>query len=214
MSRWSDENDEASKAELVELPLEPIEFESPGRFALIKVADGAPGGLPEARPEELLSGSELVRFTSAQTARSLTFSIIAQARRGLSIFTPDLEPWLYDSNDMRQACLDFARQFPECRLRILVRDPSLIIRRGHRLLTLSRRLPSRIEIRHADPDQPTGDDAFLFADDMAMLWRPDAREHAGVACRHHPGRVRQLRARFDDAWKHSPFNADLRSLLL
>lgn len=213
MSTWSDKDGDGAPGLTDEASLALIEYVPVGRYPVIKATDVAPS-CPPAIDGTALGSDEPLRFSTAEAIQPLTLALIGRARRSLCIFTPDLEHWLYDNGRTYQACLSFLLQYPECRLRILIVDPTAIVRRGHRLLTLFRRLPSRMQIRRANPDHPAGDDAYLLCDESAYLWRPDAREHVGVAYRRHPARARQLRTRFDDAWKLSPFDANLRSLLL
>lgn len=103
---------------------------------------------------------------------------------------------------------------PRNRLRILVGDSAQAVRNGHRLISLSRRLSSNCLIRRLNPDYPKEDDAFLLADDQGLLLRPKPAQPAGYACYRAAGRVRQLQARFEQAWDTSLSDPDLRSFLL
>ncbi|MDU5678914.1 MAG: histone acetyltransferase HPA2, partial [Pseudomonas aeruginosa] len=69
-------------------------------------------------------------------------------------------------------------------------------------------------IRRLNPDYPKEDDAFLLADDQGLLLRPKPAQPAGYACYRAAGRVRQLQARFEQAWDTSLSDPDLRSFLL
>ncbi len=203
--------DDASETD----PLAPIAFESPGRFAIHNPEPSHPERAAlEQAPFRLGESASAHPPASAAELRPHALALVRQARRSICISSADMEPWLYDEAAMQQACTAFLLQHGDCRLRLLVRDPALAIRRGHRLLSLARRLTSRMEIRRAHPDHPGGKDAFLLADRSGLLWRPDPREFQGRACYHEPGRVRQFQARFDEAWNLAIHDPDLRSLLL
>ncbi len=196
-----------------ELPA--IEFRSPGRFAVhnpepvatdSERADPAPFVLGAHQPVE--------RFDQPGAARAHALALLQQAERSLCIYSVDLEPWLYHHSSVQQACTGFLLASPKNRLRILVRDLSVAVKSGHRLLGLSRRLPSNLHIRKLHPDYPAEDVAFLLADDRGLLLRPQPELCAGYALYRDPARVRLRQVQFDQAWQTSISDPDLRSFLL
>lgn len=201
----------ATSAELAD-----IDFHSPGRFEI-----NNPSAAPTP-PEQWSSASFLLgslsspaqAFNSAVEARQHTLALIEQARRSLSIYTQDLEPWLYDHSIIQRACAHFLLAHPRNRLRILIGDSSRAVKQGHRLVTLARRLTSNLAIRKFHPDHPTQTCAFLIADDCGLLVRPEPDQFAGHALYRDPGRARQRQRLFDTAWDHSLPDPELRSFLL
>ncbi len=195
--------------------LSAIEFESPGRFRLEN-----PSALP-ASPEQwntaplTQGGAPTVQaFSGMSEARQHTLAMIEQARRSLSIYTQDLEPWLYNHSCIQQACLRLLLGHPRNRLRILVGDSSRAIRQGHRMVNLARRLTSNLHIRKVNPDYPARVAAFLVADECGVVIRPEPDQLVGHALYQSPGRARQQQRLFDTAWDHSLSDPDLRSFLL
>ncbi|NQD80038.1 histone acetyltransferase HPA2 [Pseudomonas sp. CrR14] len=198
-----------------ETELELIEFESPGRFPL----HNPDSELPQPaswEPAPFLLGVEqaLQRFSLPEHARAHALAFMQQASRTLCLYSPDLEPWLYHHSSIQQACTRFLLDHRNSRLRILVRDSSRAVRDGHRLIALSRKLPSNVQIRRCHPDYPFPDGAFLLADDQGMLVRPEPDRFAGYAKYQDPGRVRQLQRLFNQTWDTSITDPDLRSFLL
>ncbi|KAB0549980.1 histone acetyltransferase HPA2 [Pseudomonas argentinensis] len=203
-------NDEHTPADL-----EPIEFESPGRFTLHNPDSQLP--MPATwEPAPFVLGSEQVlqRFSSPEQARSHTLALMQQASRTLCLYSPDLEPWLYNHSSMAQACTQFVLSHRNSGLRILVRDSSRAVRDGHRLIGLSRKLSSHIQIRRCHPDYAAPDGAFLLADDQGLLMRPEPDQVGGYANYRDAPRVRQLQRLFDQTWDTSITDPDLRSFLL
>ncbi|TBU97450.1 DUF7931 domain-containing protein [Phytopseudomonas dryadis] len=195
--------------------LAAIDFQSPGRFTLHNPPDQRPQ--PAAwEPAPFVLGAEqaLQRFSLAEQARAHALALLQQARRSLCLYSPDLEPWLYHHSSVQQACSRFLLGSPNNRLRILVKDARRAVREGHRLVTLSRRLSSNLQIRRCHPDYPDVDGAFLLADEQGLLLRPEPAQFAGYAKYSDPARVRQLRRQFDQAWDTSITDPDLRSFLL
>ncbi|MHA6493041.1 DUF7931 domain-containing protein [Pseudomonas borbori] len=200
-------------SEPIELPA--LEFQSPGRFAIHNPAtpnnDGA-----HAEPAPFLLGEHqaLERFNHPDEARAHALALLQQARRSLSIYSNDLEPWLYHRSSVQEACTQFLLASPRNQLRILLKDTTRAVKEGHRLLSLSRRLSSNLHIRKLNPDYPIEDVAFLLADDKGLLLLPEHGQFSGYALYQDPARVRLRQTQFDQCWDTSVSDADLRSFLL
>ncbi|MBD9416014.1 histone acetyltransferase HPA2 [Pseudomonas sp. PDM16] len=197
-----------------ELPA--IDFQSPGRFS-VRNPDTFPALTTEARePAPFLLGQHphLERFTRPEQAQAHALALLLQARQSLSLYSPDLEAWLYSHSSVQEACTRFLLASPKNRLRILVRDVGKPVRQGHRLLNLARRITSNLHIRRINPDHPSDESAYLLADDRGLLLREAPEQYAGYALYNDPGRVRQRQAQFDQAWDISISDPDLRSILL
>lgn len=192
-----------------------IEFQSPGRFQIDNPA-ARPTPLHErsATPFSLGVDTSAHPFHDMTEARQHALSLIEQVRRSLSIYTPDLEPWLYNHSSIQTSCARFLRAHPRNRLRILVGDSSRAVTDGHRLVSLSRRLTSNCHIRSAHPDYSIQTSAFLIADECGMLIRPNADQFSGHALYRNPGRARQQQRLFDAAWDRSLPDPDMRSFLI
>jgi hypothetical protein len=205
---------ELDTSEAVE-PLPDIEFESPGRFAIHNPpSEASEAATYDAAPFVLGKTTALQRFSLANEARAHALALLQQASRSLCLYSEDLDPWLYNNRACQDACTRFLLASPKNRLRILIRDSSRLVREGHRLLALSRKLPSGCQIRKLNPDYPAEEVAFLLADGRALLMRPKPGEPAGYAIYENPGRGRQCQGQFDQAWETSLSDPDLRSMLL
>ena len=196
--------------------LPALDFHSPGRFAIHNPP--AEGGEPAVRPEPapfILGQHEPMEAASSpELLRSHALALIDQARRSLCLYTPDLEAWLYDQRAIGDACSRFLRAHPRNCLRILLRDSSLAVRNGHRLLRLARQLPSNCQIRKLHPDYPADDLAYLLVDDCGLLLRPAPLLPTAQIHYQARARVRQLQRQFDQAWNTSLSDPNLRSFLL
>ena len=212
----NDENappDAPDSHEPQELPA--IEFHSPGRFAVHNPAPVMADSEPvEPAPFILGEHLPLERFSQPAEARAHALAMLQQAQRSLCIYSNDLEPWLYHHSSIQEACTRFLLANPKNRLRILLRDASRAVKQGHRLLTLSRRLSSNLQIRKLHPDYPAEEVAYLLADDRGLLLRPELDQFAGYALYQDPARVRLHQAQFDQSWETSISDPELRSFLL
>ena len=196
--------------------LPAIDFQSPGRFAVHNPPNPPSLSTEPREPSPFLLGShvELQRFNRPEQAQAHALALLQQARFSLSLYSPDLEAWLYSHSSVQGACTQFLLASPKNRLRILVRDVGRPVRQGHRLLNLARRITSNLHIRQVNPDHPCDESAYLLADDRGLLLREQPEQYAGYALYNDPGRVRQRQAQFDQAWDISLSDPDLRSFLL
>ncbi len=140
--------------------------------------------------------------------------LASQASLSLDIFSRELDPALYD----RQAFLDeiarFCKQNTVVNVRILVQEPTRPAREGHRLIDLSRRLSSKIEIRQPHADYRSWNEAFLVADGCGFVHRKFSDRSEGTANFHDPTRSRRLLDFFTEVWERSEQHPEVRRLYL
>lgn len=197
-----------------ELPA--LDFRSPGRFAIRNPpVDGRESACPlEPAPFALGQPSAVQHVDSPALLRSHALALIQQTRRALCLYTPDLEPWLYDQYAIAEACSRLLRAHPRNTLRILLRDSRLAVRNGHALLRLARLLPSNCQIRRLSSAYSADELAYLLADDCGLLLRSIPQLPAAQVHYQERGRVRQLQRQFDQCWETAVGDPDLRSFLL
>ena len=191
--------------------LAAIEFVSSGRYSI----NNPPAPTATLSDVTTADGREALQpIESREDIRQHTLKLFGQARHSLCLYSPDLEPWLYNHNDIAQASRRFLLAHPRNRLRILLADPTPVIQHGHRLLTLARRLTSGLQIRTLNPAYPAQSAAILVIDHCGLLVRPGPEHTTGYALYQSLGRARAMRHQFDSAWEQSLSHPDLRSFLL
>ncbi len=153
-------------------------------------------------------------LTSREDNREAAARLARQARRMIELFSPDLEPALYDQSPFIDALSDLAVSSPRARIRILAKDFERTVKEGHRLVELARRLSSYVEIRRVHEDYRDNNETFLIVDDHGLLHRRHAPRFEGTFSYKAPLEVRRLRAFFDEVWDRSEPDADLRRLHL
>ena len=192
---------------------EPIDFASPGRFTIHNPLPAEPDPV-SAAIAGLDPSQNVQRFSGPAETIAFAQALLGRAQRSICLYSHDLEPWLYDNAATRELCTRFLLASPRNRLRILIRDTTLVVRDGHGLLNLSRRLPSLCHIRRMHPDYPSEESAFLLIDQQALLMRPDPRQPSGYVLPDAQARARQCLEAFEQAWQTSLIDPDLRSMLL
>jgi len=147
-----------------------------------------------------------------EEVRAMAQTLAEQARRGLMLLTPDLEPAIFDQQPFLTAISTLARQHRDVYFRILVLDSRGILQHGHRLIELSRRLSPNIEFRRPPPDYQNTGKTFLLCDDAGYFFRPLASRYEGTASFNNPGEVARLKKYFMELWGRSASDSDLRLL--
>lgn len=164
---------------------------------------------PPPRPE-----IRTVAVESREQALEETLALIGAARRELYVYTRDLDPAVFDT----EAVLDALKQLAiggRAAIRILVQEPQLAVRRGHRLIALAQRLTSvfslRTPVQESDLQYPS---AFVLNDRSGFYFRTLGNRFEGEAINHAPGRHAQLLELFRQVWERSEPSEDLRQLSL
>jgi hypothetical protein len=160
-----------------------------------------------------ISGIDIELLTRAET-RHATELMVQQCVSTLEIFTRDLDPPLYDQEPFLQALGALCLGNRKARVRILVQDPTPAVKRGHRLIELSRRLSSSIELRQPHPDYSHHNEAFLIADTCGLIQRSLADRYEGTANFNDPVAAQRKLNFFTEVWERSEAHPDLRRLHL
>ncbi len=208
-------NDETPDNPENDADLPAIEFDSPGRFVIHNPGPAqTEGEIWEPAPCQLGVTSELQPFGDLRELRMHVVAQLQQARRSVCIYTPDLEPWLFDHSTIQQALTQLLLASPRNQLRVLVQDSGRAVRQGHRLLHLAKRLTSNMHLRKLNPEMAAPDAAYLIVDEVGLVLRNLNERYAGVAHYNAPSRARQQLEVFDRHWDSGLADPDLRSFLL
>jgi hypothetical protein len=170
-----------------------------GRFTR---APAAPGSAMPPAPAG--RGENHVRVIgSLEEMRAAVDAVAASAQRLMSIYTPDLEPDLYDQNGFLEIVKRFvlARRF--AKVRVLLSDSGRVLRDNNRFIAMGRRLTSCIDIRPVVGAARQRACAYLIADDRAIVYRVHSDRWDGVADLNNPPIARQYLDEFDEIWHAS-----------
>src|SRR3954466_3291171 len=171
-----------------------------GEFDLNRFARAgtAPGNALPAVPAR---GENHVRVIgSLEEMRAAVDAVAASAQRLMSIYTPDLEPELYDQNGFLEIVKRFvlARRFAKAR--VLLSDSGRLLRDNNRFVAMGRRLTSCIDIRPAAGAARPRPRAYLIADARPIVYRVHPDRWDGVADLDNPPIARQYLDEFDEIW--------------
>jgi hypothetical protein len=151
-------------------------------------------------------------ISSMEENRAAAAEIAAQAKRWISIYTPDLEPGIYDHEDFLDVAKRLVLAKRYAKIRVLISEPHRTVRIANRLVSVGRRLNSYIEFRNVHTDYRQHREAYLIADDTALLYRVEGRKWEGIADTYEPAVARRYLTLFEEIWNASELEPELREL--
>jgi hypothetical protein len=156
------------------------------------------------------STESLIVFTSLAEARQAVNRAASGAQRLMSIYTPDLEPDLYDQTAFLEIVKHFVLARSFSKVRVLLVEPTRVMRDGNRFVAMGRRLSSCIDIRYVVAQSPHRASAYLIADDRAIVYRMRADTWDGIADFNNPPVAKLYLTEFDAVWNASAPEHGLR----
>ena len=174
------------------------------RYASESVSSNGTGSASRQGPETLSV------LTSLAEVRSAVNEIAASAQRLISIYTPDLEPDLYDQTAFLEVIKHFVLTRSFSKVRVLLAEPTRVMRDSNRFVAMGRRLSSCIDIRYVTAQAPQRASAYLIADDRAIVYRMRADTWDGIADANNPPAARLYLQEFDNIWNASAAEHGLR----
>ncbi len=153
----------------------------------------------------------LIVFTTLIEARQAVNRAAAGAQRLMSIYTPDLEPDLYDQTAFLEIVKHFVLARSFSKVRVLLVEPTRVMRDSNRFVAMGRRLSSCIDIRYVAAQSPQRASAYLIADDRAIAYRMRADTWDGVADFNNPPVAKLYLTEFDTVWNASAPEHGLRA---
>ncbi len=157
---------------------------------------------------------EEISLETSDHSRAISIQMIDACRRNLDIISRDLDPCIYDTTEMLDAIKKLALRSRLSRIRILILQPETLRSRGHRLLELSERLSSFIEIRKPGEQHRNFNKALLLIDGTGYIRRPHSDRFEGRANFDDRKTASELKDEFDLLWEHGERDSNFRRLSL
>ena len=163
------------------------------------------------RPSETEKTANLITSATTQfLARSFEplTDLLTSARRSIDIASPNLEPVLFDRNEVVSALSGLARTGRQPHIRILVADDSPLRLERHRLVALTRRLTSSVSLHRLTSHPEWHDETLVIADRrQALLLKPAQSTRTLVD---NPISLIGWADKFDRLWHASTESRELR----
>jgi len=142
--------------------------------------------------------------------RSAVCEVTNGARLSLCIYTPDLEPLLYDQDCFLEPVKRLVLARSHGRVRVLIREPIRAAREGHRFMQMASRLSSCIAMRCVPAEHRDQPCAYITADNKAIAYRPNATRWVGFVEHSDDGIDRRHIEHFEQVWARSRVQPELR----
>jgi hypothetical protein len=169
--------------------------------------------LPESLDDCVL-GEPSPLYSVSQLSENLAAveRLLEQSRNSIDIYTHMLDHRVFDQSAVLEAIRRMVVENPRASVRILVREPHLMIAQGHRILELMRRLTSYIDIRKAHQHYAQIQRSFVIADQRGYLYKETDERYEGIVSFNDPAQSREWLNFFNEAWDHSQAITDFRRL--
>jgi predicted GNAT family N-acyltransferase len=148
------------------------------------------------------------------TLRDAVLDLCSHARREVLILAPELDPKLFDDADLEELLSAFVRRHERARLTILIHDSRRMVREGHRLLELARRLSTSIRIRMVHPEMRDREDTLVLVDRTGVLQIPKTGTARGFVDRNDAPLAEQWAKLFQRLEERSLEDPDLRTMTI
>jgi hypothetical protein len=155
-----------------------------------------------------------VRLTGSDAVRATTVALASQAQRTLLLHTYDLEARIYDRQPFVEAVSALVRRHPGACCDVLIQNVDRVVKDGHRLVELARRVGSSIQIRRCAQQYRGYCGTFLLVDNSGYLYRPLSSRYEGKASFSNAAEVARIGKYFREVWEHSDIDMELRRLYL
>lgn len=134
------------------------------------------------------------------------------ASRHVCIISPYLDHTVFDKPELAGALSTLARATRQSQVRILISDVRPLVDRGHRLLQLARRLPSTVQIRKLAEHPDWNGETVVIRDRDGVLYKPGDSDTEGFCEPHSRASTQRHLELFEELWRFSEEDPDLRSM--
>lgn len=152
----------------------------------------------------------------AEDVRRAAVALIGSVRRHLHLYTPHIDPRLFEDVEVIDAIRSQIVQQPRTRFYFILPPAAEWRRDCPGLLRLSERLSSALELRTLAKDEPRErpefGQAFFIADQAALLLLTDPRRLVGSHDQQGAAKTRELINFFMEIWEKSQPDPELRRL--
>lgn len=158
----------------------------------------------------LKKDSQTVAIDTSEACRLAALSMARQAARSIDIVSRQLDAQMYDNQDFCDAVSQLVTGSRRARVRALLRHTDAVIKGGHRLVTLSQRLSSFIELRVPAREYDDYNAAFLIVDGIGVVYRSFSDKFDGTVSFNDARKGQELTRQFEDMWQTATPDINLR----
>jgi len=152
-------------------------------------------------------------LTDKQECSDAIQHLVDTADRHIAIFSQQLEPLLYNHQDVCEKMAQLARKNRHSLIRIIAQHTRSITSEGHCLIHLAQRLSSYVQIRTPNtPELKRFNQSWLIIDNQSICEISNPERYEGKLIEQDPQYVRSQLEFFDHAWENSEPDVHSRRL--
>lgn len=157
---------------------------------------------------------ECIQIDTRQKNRDAIFKLISSAQNQISIISRYLDPTIFNSEGFIDNASEFVRRTKTANIRILVHDTNPIVKNNHRVLSLSQRISSKIQIRTICNDFSQYNKSFLVADTTGYIYNVKSDLYDAEVNFNDTDKSKELAETFKNIWELSQQEAEVRRLCI
>ena len=151
-------------------------------------------------------------ISSRKENYSLLLDMLNQAQQDVVIFSHSLDGQLYDTTEFIDALRQLALNNKDSQSRILIQEMDFLVKNGHRIIELARRLPTSIEIRKVNHQFDHINTSYAIVDRKGIVLRNDAYRYDAKVDFHDPRLAKDLLKQFNEMWEQSEPSMEMQRL--
>ena len=156
--------------------------------------------------------NECIQIDTLKLNSDAALKLVSAAQHQISIISRHLDPRIFNNENILQSMLMLIRRAKTSNVKILVHDPSPMIKNGHRILELSQRVTSKIEIRKIGQPFSQFNEGFLVADKIAYIHNIKSDLYDAEVNFNDKDKSKELLETFRNIWEQSSQDTTLRRL--
>jgi H2-forming N5,N10-methylenetetrahydromethanopterin dehydrogenase-like enzyme len=160
------------------------------------------------------SSEDAFKITTREENAAAALELVKQCKQKLAIISQELDPNVYDQADFVEAMRQMAIKNRFVEIRIIVFEPELIVRKGHKLLDLAGKISSFIEMRKVSSKYKSFNESVLIADDVGYLYRENTERYKGKVNFNSRRESKHLLDVFNEMWETAKPDPNLRRVLI
>jgi hypothetical protein len=151
-----------------------------------------------------MSKTSVKALTNKQECSEAIQHLVDRADRHIAIFSQQLEPLLYNHQDVCEKMAQLARKNKHSQIRIIAQQTRSITSEGHCLIHLAQRLSSYVQIRTPNtPELQRFNQSWLIIDNHSICEISNPERYEGKLIEDDPKYVKTQLEFFDHAWENS-----------
>ena len=158
--------------------------------------------------------NRLIQLEKRADNIQVTNHMAKQCHRSLNIISRTLDPVVFDTEEFVDAVKYLALRHRRAQIQIIVFEPDVIVKRGHRLLELSGKLSSFIELRKAHYSFDAYNECLMVADATGYIHRENGERYEATSNIKDRRHANTLLNQFAEMWELATADPDLRKMIL